>query len=345
MKSFWTPLAAAALAAGTLLAGSTNVAVAQETFKWRMQSNLAAGEPGYESVRVWMVDNLKAMTNGRMQIELFPVGALFPVKEGLESVGNGIVEIGMMTGGYFSGKLGPIATLESGVPGAERTAMERYAFFYKQGFIDLAREAYGKYNVYYLAPHISPSWDIISKKPIKSAKDFDGLKIRTFGIEAKWYESMGASAVFLGGSEIYTALATDVVDAVRWGSPAVNKARALHEVGKYYIQPSPMPAPNNNILVNSEAWASLPDDLKSAMDAAARMASLDYLARGAEQDAKAMAEMKAAGVSVSTIPPEEWAQMEKKAQALWSAYAKEDELSARAVKMMKEFLAELGRGS
>ena len=343
MISIRMPLAAAALAAGAILAGDGGDAVAQSTFKWRMQSNLAAGEPGYESVRVWMVDKLRETTNGRIQIELFPVGALFPVQEGLEAVGSGIAEIGMMTGGYFSGKLGPIATLESGVPGAERTPMERYAFFYNRGFIELAREAYGKHNLYYLAPHISPSWDIISKKPITSAKDFNGLKIRSFGIEAKWYESMGASTVFLGGSEIYTGLASGVVDAVRWGSPSVIQSRSLHEVAKFYVQPSPMPAPNNNILINAAAWKSLPADLKTAMDAAARMASLDYLARGAEQDAKAMAEMKQAGVKVTTIPADEWAQMENKAQELWAAYAKHDDLSARAVKMMQDFLSELGR--
>ena len=312
-------------------------------FNWRMQSNLAAGEPGYESVRINFGEVLEKMSGGRMKIQLFPVGALFPVKEGHEAVGAGIVEIGMMTGGYFAGKLGPIATLESGVPGAERTPTERYAFFYRKGFIDLAREAYDKYNVYYLAPHLSPSWDIISKKPIRGAADFDGLKIRTFGIEAKWYESMGASAVFLSGAEVYTGLATGVVDAVRWGSPNNNLQKSLHEVGKYYIQPSPMPAPNNNFLIHKASWASLPADIQEMMRQAAKLASLDYMARGAQLDASAIKIMKESGVEFIQIPTDEWGRMEQNVRVLWADYAKEDDLSARAVKMLQDYLTELGR--
>lgn len=312
-------------------------------FEWRMQSNLSEGEPGFESVRENFVEAVKRMSGGRIEIEFFPVGALFPIQEGLEAVGSGIVEIGMMTGGYFSGKIGPMATLESGVPGAERNAIERHAFFYKKGFIDLAREAYAPYNVFYLAPHISTQWDIVSKKPITSAKDFEGLKIRAFGIEAKWYEAMGASTVLLGGGEIYTALSTGVIDAARWGSPSVIQSIGLHEVADYYMQPSPMPAPNNNFLVNQQAWDSLPEDLQAIMIEAAKLASLDYLARGAQLDAKAMAEMQQAGIEVSRIPLEEWTKMEEQARKLWVEYADHDELSAKTVALMQEFLEEMGR--
>ena len=340
MRGLRTTIATAILAAGAALAASQAAAA---DFNWRMQSNLNAGEPGYEAVRLGFAEVLGEMTGGRLKIEVFPVGALFPIKDGLEAVGNGIVEIGMATGGYYTGKMGPIAAIESGLPGAERSAMERYAFFYRKGFIDIARKAYGKYNIYYLGPNLSPSWDIISKVPIDSKKAFDGLKIRAFGIEANWYESMGASSVFLGGSEIYTALATGVVDAVRWGTPSALVKLSLHEVGKYYVMPSPMPAPNNNILVNQDAWNSLPDDIKHMMDMASRNAPLDYLARSAQEDAAAIATMKAAGVQISTVPAEEWAAMEGEVRKIWAAYAEKDELSATAVKMLQDYVKELGR--
>jgi TRAP-type mannitol/chloroaromatic compound transport system substrate-binding protein len=342
MTQFHKGLRGLALGVGILALSLTSPASSAE-FNWRMQSNLASGEPGFESVRENFVEAVERMSGGRVNIELFSVGALFPIQEGLEAVGAGIAEIGMMTGGYFAGKMGPIATLESGVPGAERDAIERHVFFYKRGFIDLAREAYATHNVYYLAPHISTQWDIISRRPVTSAADFDGLRVRSFGIEAMWYESMGASTVLLGGGEIYTALSTGVIDAARWGSPSVIQSIGLHEVAKHYIQPSPMPAPNNNFLINQQAWDSLPDDIKAIMEEAAKLASLDYIARGAELDARAMAEMEEAGVEVSRIPEEEWSAMEEKARELWSAYAENDDLSARAVSLMHEFLSDIGR--
>lgn len=321
----------------------TATAHAQETFNWRIQSNLNAGEPGYVAVQEKFAKLAETMSGGRITFEIFPVGALFPIKDGLEAVGSGLAEMAVLTGGYYAGKLGPIANLESGVPGSLHTPIERYNFFYKEGFIDLARKAYAPYGVYYLGPQLSPPWDIMSKKPITSMEDFKGLKIRAFGLEAKWYEKMGATPVFLSGGEIYTALATGVIDAARWASPAGNMNNSFHEVAKYYVQPSPMPVPNNFFAVNAQAWEQLPDDLKAILEEAAVAASVEYLAISAMQDAQAMQKMQEAGVEISRVPPEEWAKMEAVARDLWQEYAKEGGLAERGVKMLNDYLAKLGR--
>lgn len=317
---------------------------AQEKFHWRVQSNLNAGEPGYVAVQKKFAELATEMSNGRIQFEIFPVGTLFPVAEGLEAVGSGMVEMAVLTGGYFAGKVGPFVSIESGVPGGLRTPLERYNFFYKKGFLDLARQAYDKYGVYYLGPQLSPQWDIMSKKPITSMADFKGLKIRSFGLEAKWYEGMGATPVFLGGGEIYTGLATGVIDAARWASAAGNLNNNYQEVAKYYVQPSPLPVPNNFFAVNKKAWEALPADLKAILNEAAVASSFDYLAIGAMEDAKAMQVMVGQGVTVSTIPEEEWAHMEEAARKLWREYAKEGGLAEEAVKMLDAYLIELGRG-
>ena len=312
-------------------------------FTWRMQSNLGPSAPAYQAMQSAFVDSVKEMSGGRIEIKLFPVGALFPVKEGLEAVGSGIAEIGMMSGFYFAGKLGKIASIESGLPGAERNPLERYAFFYEKGFIDIAREAYAPHGVYYLGPQLSPPWEIVSNVEFKGIADFQGKKIRGGGIEAEWFNAMGAEGVFLGGAEVYTALATGVVDAVRWGSPSQNLAKGFHEIAKYYIQPSPMPAPNNNVLVNLEAWNKLPADLQAIMRSAVRSASMSYLSKAAALDGAAMAELQAKGMKVVTISPEEWAKMEKKVQKIWAGYASDSELSARAINLLEDFLKDLGR--
>lgn len=326
-----------------VIAACSTGASAQQKIHWRLQSNLNTGEPGYIAVQKKFAELSNKMSNGRITIDVFPVGALFPINDGLEAVGGGLAEVAVLTGGYYAGKIGPFANLENGVPGSLRTPLERYNFFYKKGFIDLAREAYGKHGVYYLGPQLSPRWDIMSKKPITSMKDFKGLKIRSFGLEAKWYSNMGATPVFMGGGEIYTGIATGVIDAARWASPAGNFNNSFHEVAKYYVEPSPLPVPNNFFAVNKRAWDALPDDLKAILEEAAIASSFDYLALGEMHDAKAMQDMKKAGVQVSTIPPEEFAKMEEAARVLWRAYEKEDALAARGVKMLNEYLTELGR--
>lgn len=323
--------------------GFSSTAAAQEKLHWRLQSNLNSGEPGYVAVEERFAKLATEMSGGRITFDVYPVGTLFPVSEGLEAVASGMAEVAVLTGGYYAGKIGPFASLESGVPGSLRTPLERYNFFYKKGFLDLARDAYGQYGVYYLGPQLSPRWDIMSKKPIESIDDFKGLKIRSFGLEAKWYENMGATPVFMGGGEVYTALATGVIDAARWASPTGNYNNSFQEVAKYYVQPSPLPVPNNFFAVNKAAWEQLPADLQAILNEAAIASSFDYLAIGEQEDAKTMQKMLAEGVQISTIPEDEWLQMEAAARALWREYEQADEYSAQAVQMLNEYLDELGR--
>lgn len=326
---------AIAVAAMTGLAGAAD-------YSWKMQSNLNPGEPGFIAAEDF-VKNVAEMSGGRIEIELFPTGALFPVADGLESISLGIADIAVLTGGYFAGKMGPIANLETGVPGSLRTPLERYTFFYEEGFLDIAREAYAKQDVYYVGPQLSTSWDIMSKTPITSARDFEGLKIRSFGLEAEWFGSLGASPVFMGGGEVYTALATGVLDAARWSSPAGNFNNSFHEVAKFYLSNSPMPVPNNFVAMNMGVWDGLPDDLKAIVENAAKLSSFKYLSLAALNDAAALAKMEAAGVEVTTIPDAEWTEMEARAQSLWEAYAAHDDLTAKAVEMLKAYMAKLGR--
>lgn len=332
-KMFLCGLAATAGFAGSVMAAD---------FNWRFQSNLNPGEPGFIAAEVF-ADVVAEMSGGRLEIEIFNAGSLFPIAEGLDSVGLGIAEMAALTGGYFAGKIGPFANLETGVPGSISTPIERYSFFYDEGFLELAREVYGKHGVFYLGPQLSPSWDIVSNVPITSAEDFEGLKIRAFGIEAKWYESLGAASEFLSGGEVYTALATGRIDAARWSSPSGNLKSSYQEVVKYYIQPSPMPVPNNFIAVNPAAWDSLPDDLKAILEAAVIKSSLTYLSLASLEDAAALAEFEKAGVQISTIPDEEWQKMQAKARVLWEAYADEDEDARRGVEMLHAYLKKIGK--
>ena len=103
------------------------------------------------------------------------------------------------------------------------------------------------------------------------------MKIRVFGIEAKWYEKMGAVTVLLPGEELYTGLATGVIDGARWGCPSNTIGMGLHEQAPYVIYPASMPAPGNCYLANPKAWNSLTDDLKAIIDDAAQYSGFQYL--------------------------------------------------------------------
>lgn len=336
-------LLSCAAAAALSVFGAFTGAHAQETeFNWRIQAPLQAGEPGYLAVEHF-ADVVDRLSGGRMKFEVYPVDAIFPVPDGLDAIGAGVIEAAVLTGAIYQGQLGPIASLESGVPGSLFSPIERFNLFYEAGFIDLAREAFQPFGIYYLGPQFSPGWDIFSTKPIRSIEDFQELRMRAYGIEGDWFSAMGASTVMFGGGEIYTSLATGVIDAARWSSPAANLRNSFHEVAKYYIQPSSIAVPNNFFAVNEAAWSRLPDDLKAILEEATLSSSWDYIARADMADAAALAKMQESGVEVITISDENWAEIESVAREFWEAYADDDDLARRGVEMLQAFLKELGR--
>ena len=105
-----------------------------------------------------------------------------------------------------------------------------------------------------------------------------------------------------------------------------------------------MPAPNNHIIVNQATWDSLPADIQQIMDAAARLASLNYIAKGEANAAAALSTLvNEHGMEVSQIPADEWNAMAKNVQAIWAKYGEDGPHAAAAIDLLNEYLAELGR--
>lgn len=276
-------------------------------------------------------------------METFPPSAIFPATEELSALGKGALEMAQSNGGYVVGQLGPIGNFETGIPGAELDALERYNFFYKTGFLELVREQFAPHNVYYLCPHISSPWTLISKKPIRGKEDFAGMKIRAYGTEAVWFEKMGASTVLFPAGEIYTGLATGTIDAGRGGSPEWQETTGTYEIAKYLIHPWSLPAPNNNFVVSMDAWNDLTPDLQAIIDTTAQHASWAYVHTGYYLDGAALGRMQAAGLEVVDIAPDKWAEMIDIVKECWVDIAADDAVAQQALEMVLAYQTQLGR--
>ena len=55
------------------------------------------------------------------------------------------------------------------------------------------------------------------------------------------------------GEEMYTALATGVIDGITWGAPADSNAFKLYEVAKYYTMPAFHPQSPIAITMNEKS--------------------------------------------------------------------------------------------
>src|SRR5580704_6274549 len=113
-----------------------------------------------------------------------------------------------------------------------------------------------------------------SNKPINSAEDLFGLKIRVpvspMGISM--FKSLGASPTSLQFSEVYPALQTKIVDAQENPLAIVQTAK-LYEVQKYCSKTNHS-WDGYHFIFNGRSWVSLPDDLKEIIEGAFNEAGL-----------------------------------------------------------------------
>ena len=87
-----------------------------ETFKWRAVSHQLVGTARFVGTVEPFCECVEESSGGRLKIEPFGAGVLFPVPSSLDAVRDGIVQMGMVWSGYWAG-INPVFALAGGRPG------------------------------------------------------------------------------------------------------------------------------------------------------------------------------------------------------------------------------------
>jgi len=154
-------------------------------FRFRMQSFLGPGTTEWDKLVPRFIKRVSELSNGRIQIQAFPPGALVPTFEMLDAVGKGVVDIGYGAQVYWRGKI-PFTLWTWGIPFAFKV-LEHYDYLWHETeLLSLTREAFAKHNVHFLGPVYSDEWGAtMSRNELKRLADFKGVKIRSFGLGAE----------------------------------------------------------------------------------------------------------------------------------------------------------------
>ena len=303
-------------------------------FRFRMQSFLGPGTIEWDKLVPRYIKRVSEMSNGRIQIQAFPPGALVPTFEMLDAVGKGVVEIGYGAQVYWRGKI-PFTLWTWGIPFAF-TKLDHYDYLWNETeLLDITREAFKKFNVHFLGGIYSDEWGAtMSRDEIKRLSDFQGKKIRSFGLGAEIWKANGASIVTIPGEEQYTAMSTGVIDASNWGSPYGFVAQKLHEVAKYYLGPSLIAFDMEDMFMNMRAFNRLPPDLKEVMNMATRVYAFERASTSTYASAECVKLMKDAGVKFNSLPQEDLDAARKISDEALQRMAGQDEDTQRVLKII-----------
>jgi len=317
-------------------------AVAQQPIKWKAQAFWSAQETPFKTFEA-MCKRIKVLTNGRMEIEAYPGGAIVPVFEALDAVKNNVIQAMHSWPGYHSGKNPALAVMGDFIF-AYQHPWELDAFMHYRGGLDLLRELYKPFGVYTVGIMMwgVESWP--SKKPIAKMEDFKGLKIREpQGMEAEFMAKAGASVVVLPGGEVYSALDKGVIDATNWATASMNEKMGFHQIAPYFTYPGFHSMPIGDFTVNQKEWDKLPDDIKAILTTATREWCWDTVHQVALEDMKLIPEAKAKGRTPVAWSDEEKAKARALASQVWQEWKSKSPDVKKVIDAHEAWLKELGR--
>jgi tripartite ATP-independent transporter DctP family solute receptor len=159
-----------------------------------------------------------------------------------------------------------------------------------------------------------------SKHPVTKLEDFRGLKIRTIQnpVFVDVFNTLGANAAPMAFTEVYPALESKALDGQETPYNVIYTSK-FYEVQKYLSATKHIYGPGV-ILVGKKFWDQLSGDEKKILQDACAEAR-DYERKvSRDLDAKVLGEMKAKGMIVNEISPEEQARMRDKVKSVVEKY-------------------------
>ncbi len=162
-----------------------------------------------------------------------------------------------------------------------------------------------------------------SKHPVARLEDLDGIKLRVMqnNVFLESFKTLGANAIPLPFSELFSALETRAVDGQENPFNTILSSK-FYEIQKYLTVTNHVYSPWI-VTVSKKYWDGLSKaEQKVLMDAAEKSRDFERKDTRAEAD-KALADLKAKGMQVNQLPAGETARMREKLTQVNGAIANE----------------------
>lgn len=198
-------------------------------------------------------------TNGQVSINTYPGGTLLGAKDMMDGVIAGQADIGCLCMAYQPGRfiVTNATSLPLGIPNAEVGSLT---------LLDLYRkyepEAFKQVKV--LAMFATAPSNIMSKDPIRSLADLQGVNLRASGGAAEILKAWGANLVGMPMSDTPEALQKGVIQGL-FSSLEVMKDFKFAEVCPYITMTDTVIYPFA-VVMNLDSWNALPEDVQQVMD-------------------------------------------------------------------------------
>ncbi|MDH3693259.1 MAG: TRAP transporter substrate-binding protein [Gammaproteobacteria bacterium] len=321
----------------TTAAGASALAapavISQEPIKWRFQTY--AGSTLGQYVTKPIIDSFNKAANGEMEIELFYADQLVPTGELFRAMQRGTIDAVHSDDDSMAAPV-DISVFGGYFPLATRHALDVPTLFQQYGLAEIWQEAYGEVEgVKWLSAAGQDPCNFNTKKPIRSLEDMNGLRLYTFPTAGRFLSEFGVVPVSIPYEDAEVAVQTGELDGMAWSGITEDYTVGWADVTDYITTNNISGAWIGSFFANEKRWSELPEHLQQLLMSCIESGHFyrNQWYWGGE------AKLRATGtkLELTTIPAEEWKQVEEAAAKFWDEIAETGDRASRVVKIFKDY--------
>ena len=227
---------------------------------------------------------LDQKTNGEFTLNI-SYGGLSKNKENLDGISIGAFEMAQFCAGYHADKNRVVTVLELPFLGVENLAQEVAvsAAVYAH---PAATEEMAQWNAKLLMTSPMPQYNLVGTgEPRTTLSDFEGMRVRATGGLGKAFAAAGSVPTSVTATEAYQAMESGVVDTVAFAQHAHLSFGTINQADWWTANLNPGTV-NCPVVVNIDAYESLSDAHREALDGSVQESLDHYVANYGELLAK-----------------------------------------------------------
>ncbi len=339
-KSFKSVSTLAATSVATLaFALASGTANAEDT-KLRIQTHFSPETLSGELAKEF-VDDVTAMSNGEIQIEMFYSSAVVKSTETFDAASTGILDCDMTGGAYQTGK-NPAFQFAGDLMGGYGNPYQQLAWMlHGDGYASI-NELYNAYDMEFVGWWIPGPESLASTKPIRGVADLKNWKFRSPpGMETLVFKNLGASPVVMDFNEVFTALESGIIDGADAANLTNNMGMGLYDIAEHANYPGFHSMPADHLACRKDIWDEMPEHHKAIMKVGMQALALKNATINEVKNAQTKKDLVEKGVNIYEWAPEDLAQYRDAVQAAWVEFATTPE-AKKLLESHVAFLKDLG---
>lgn len=287
------------------------------------------------------VEDITAMSNGDIQIEMFYASSVVKSVETFDAAVTGILDCDMTGGSYQVGK-DPAFQFAGDLTGGYANPYQQYSWLLHGGGYEVLNELYNKYDMEFIGWWIPGPESLSSTKRIANTDDLKDWKLRSPpGILAELFENLGASPIVMDFNEVFTALETGIIDGADAANLTNNVGLGLYDIAKHTNYPGFHSMPADHLTCNKAVWDAMPSHHQAILKVGMQALALKNSTINEVQNAQTAKDLRAQGVNLYQWSPEELAKFRVAVESAWKTYADTPD-AQKLLNSHLDFLRQLG---